>query len=91
MTFQPVNYLLVHMYIPCFVASVTEFLGKRRWNFSAAPSAKTFTNPELLLVRIYIPSLIASVTKFLLKRRRDFAAAPSLPYGIIKMTFCLNP
>ena len=52
MTFQPVNYWLVHMYIPCFVASVTEFL---------------------------------------LKRRRDFAAAPSLPYGIIKMTFCLNP
>lgn len=79
------------MYIPCFVASVTEFLGKRRWNFAAAPSRKTFTNPVLLLVRIYIPSLIASVTRFLLKRRRDFAAAPSLPYGIIKMTFCLNP
>ena len=49
MTFQPVNYRLVHMYIPCFVASVTEFLRKRRWNFSAAPSRKTFTNPELLL------------------------------------------
>ena len=29
MTFQPVNYWLVHMYIPCFVASVTDFLEKK--------------------------------------------------------------
>ena len=45
MTFQPVNYWLVHMYIPCFVASVTEFLEKKKVELLSCAFCKDIHKP----------------------------------------------